>query len=120
MAIEHCGDDTVLVVPADGGRLTSGAILDLLAESAGRGVATVAVPVARLDPAFFDLASGVAGELVQRLANYRIRLAVVGELPARALESRAFAAFVREGNRRTTTLFAPSFDDLCRRLEGNP
>lgn len=116
MVNELDGNDALLIVPAGDGHLTSGEILDLLAEAAGRDVTVLAVPVQRLDPAFFDLASGVAGELVQRLANYRIQLAVVGELPAGALGSRSFTAFVREGNRRATTLFAPSVEDLRRQL----
>ena len=35
---------------------------------------------ADLPEEFFDLSTGVAGEVLQRLANYRIRLAVVASL----------------------------------------
>lgn len=31
----------------------------------------------QLGPAFFDLATGLAGELFQRFTNYRVRLAIV-------------------------------------------
>jgi hypothetical protein len=53
------------------------------------------IPVAELDPAFFDLSSGVAGDIVQALANYRLTATIVGELPP---HSPHFAAFAREGN----------------------
>jgi hypothetical protein len=70
----------------------------------------------RLDPEFFDLRSGVAGEIVQRCANYRLRLAVVGELPAAARASRAFSAFALEGNRGDGPWFVMTLDELAERL----
>ncbi|MBE2316039.1 DUF4180 domain-containing protein [Solirubrobacter sp. CPCC 204708] len=51
------------------------------------------IPVSELDPAFFDLSSGVAGEIVQALANYRLTATIVGELPP---HSTHFADFARE------------------------
>jgi GNAT superfamily N-acetyltransferase len=49
-----------------------------------------------LPAAFFELSTGLAGELVQKLANYRIRMAcVVPDLPARPARFREFA---REAN----------------------
>ncbi len=51
------------------------------------------IAVEELDPAFFDLSSGVAGDIVQALANYRLTVTVVGELPA---HSEHFADFARE------------------------
>jgi hypothetical protein len=37
----------------------------------------VLLDVANLPPGFFDLATGEAGEILQKLRNYRLRLAVV-------------------------------------------
>ena len=51
------------------------------------------IPVDELDPAFFDLSTGVAGDIVQKLANYRMGAVIVGELPA---HSTHFADFARE------------------------
>ncbi len=103
----------VLVVPADGepiGRVKVGA---LIGEAWTAGAETVAVPVARLDPAFFDLRTGVAGEIVQAFVNYRIRLVVLGPLPDIARSSAAFSAFVREANRGTELRFIDSLDHLA-------
>ncbi len=36
-----------------------------------------------LDPEFFVLRSGVAGAFVQKLVQYRLRLAIVGDITAR-------------------------------------
>ncbi len=47
---------------------------------------------------FFDLSSGEAGTILQKLYNYRIRLAVV-EAPGGDPHSGAFQALMREENR---------------------
>jgi hypothetical protein len=47
-----------------------------------------------LSPAFFDLSSGVAGDLVQKLTNYAIRTAAV--VPDPSLHSAPFREFARE------------------------
>ena len=73
----------------------------------------IAVPVARLDPAFFDLRSGVAGEFVQKFVNYGQRLAIVGEIPA---PSDALRDFVRECNRGRQVWFVADADELAERL----
>jgi hypothetical protein len=41
------------------------------------GASAALLYAANLTPAFFDLSSGEAGEILQKLRNYRIRLAVV-------------------------------------------
>jgi hypothetical protein len=50
-----------------------------------------------LPPEFFDLRTGVAGELVQRLVNYRLRMAVV--VPDPGVHSASFQDFAREASR---------------------
>lgn len=58
-----------------------------------------------LPPAFFDLSSGVAGEVLQKLTNYGLRVAVV--CPEEAEWSQPFRQFAAESRRgRTFALFA--------------
>ena len=106
----------LLRLPADGPPLTPAAARDAIGEALGCGADTVVVPVGRLDPSFLDLASGVAGDIVQAFATYEMRLVVVGELPSDALDSRSFMAFAREANRGTQTWFLRSDDELDTRL----
>ena len=68
--------------------------------------------------AFFDLRTGVAGDILQVSATYRTRLAIVGELPEPARSSAAFAALIRESNAGTHQWFVASLDALRERLEG--
>ena len=46
---------------------------------------------------FFDLSTGVAGELLHKLTTYRIRLA--GVVPDPSVHSAPFQDFLREANR---------------------
>ena len=91
-------------------------ILDLIAEAPLQHVDAIVVPVARLDPAFFRLRSGLAGEFVQKIVNYRRRLAVIGDISAFTAASTAFADFVRESNRGRNVFFVPDLDALAARL----
>ena len=52
---------------------------------------------AAIAPEFFDLSTGVAGELLHRLGVYGIRLAAV--VPDVSAHSKAFQEFVLETNR---------------------
>ena len=103
-------DDDILVWDGPPVDATTG--VDLIAAALETGATTVAVPVERLDPAFFDLRSGVAGELVQKAVNYGLGFAIVGLLPESATASSSFMAFVREANRGTQIRFVDSVEAL--------
>jgi hypothetical protein len=51
-----------------------------LSQTASHGVC---LEEADFDPEFFDLRSGIAGEIFQKCANYRLRLAIVLREPAK-------------------------------------
>jgi len=64
---------------------------------------------------FFDLSTGVAGELLGKTAIYRLRLAcVVSELSAYSAQ---FQAFVREANRGNEIGFFPTRKEAITWLE---
>jgi hypothetical protein len=56
-----------------------------------------------LPAAFFDLSSGVAGELAQKLVNYGLRTAAV--VPKLGRHSPRFQDFAREANRGSRLRF---------------
>ena len=64
------------------------------------------------------LRSGVAGELVQTCANYKIRLALVGDISDHIAASQALDAFVRESNRGRHVWFVSDEAELRTRLGG--
>ena len=111
------GGTGVLVVEAGDAIVDGRAARDLAAEASAAGASMVAVPADRLEPGFFDLRSGVAGDILQLTATYRFRLAIVGELPEPAASSNAFAALVRESNAGSQHWFVTSLAALRERLE---
>ncbi len=90
--------------------------LDLIGEALGAGADLIAIPTRRLAPAFFSLKSGLAGAMLQKITNYRLGLAVVGEVPADALQSQPLRDFIVESNRRGQVLFVADLAELEARL----
>jgi len=89
---------------------------DVIQETFGTGIELAVVPVGRLDPDFFVLRTGVAGVFVQKLVQYRLRLAVVGDISARVAASDAVRDWVREVNRGRDILFVRDMAALEARL----
>ncbi len=119
MTIERWGGTTVLVVEDSGPVVAGAGARDLLGDAFAAGATLVAIPVERLAPAFFDLRTGLAGDILQVSAVYRMRLAVIGTPPEPAASSRAFAALVRESNAGRQHWFLPTPEALRLRLESD-
>lgn len=89
----------VLHLDAEGDPIsTSDDAADLVGSAWSHRATMVAVPVARLDPNFFNLRSGIAGEIAQKLVDYRLRLAVIGDLSAQLQKNSALRDWVQESN----------------------
>ncbi|MEQ8858767.1 MAG: DUF4180 domain-containing protein [Pseudomonadales bacterium] len=107
----------VLVCDAEGSMLGSPAdAVDLIGAAGALGAELVLVPLTRLDPAFFELANRSAGEFLQKLVNYGLRLAVVGDVGPYVEHSKALADFVRESNRGRQIWFVRDAAELEGRL----
>lgn len=63
---------------------------------------------------FFDLRSGLAGEILQKVSNYSRRLSIVGDYSRYA--SRSLNDFMYESNKGNTVMFVDSLDEALRRL----
>jgi hypothetical protein len=110
--IEH-NNHRLLVLNSEGpilGRTQD--LLDLIQEAFAQKALVLVVPVSRLDPAFFELRTGLAGEFVQKVVNYQLKLVVVGDISAHVAASDALRDFVREANRGQTIFFVSQLEDL--------
>jgi hypothetical protein len=87
-------------------------ILDLFAEIGTKECNRIIIDEANLHPDFFSLKTGLAGEILQKFSNYRIRLAVTGDFSR--YKSRAFQDFIRESNKTGQVCFV---SDLSLALE---
>ncbi|GAA4660358.1 DUF4180 domain-containing protein [Streptomyces youssoufiensis] len=105
--------------PADGARLaTEQDALDLVGNASYQGARWVVIPADRLDPAFYELRTRLAGDIVQKFVNYRVGLAVIGDISAHTAASSSLRDFVRECNRGRQTWFVADEDELRERLAG--
>ncbi|GLZ47232.1 hypothetical protein Acsp06_34170 [Actinomycetospora sp. NBRC 106375] len=106
----------VLVLPEQGPVIADeqGA-LDVIGQAFGEEAELVAIPLARLDPAFTHLASGVAGAIVQKFVNYRMRLVVVGPVEDPSVPLRDW---MREANAGRELWFVADLAELDTRLSG--
>ena len=90
--------------------------LDLLGESWQSRADLLVVPASRLDGRFFDLSTGLAGAVLQKFVNYRMQVAIVGDIAEYLAASNALRAFVIESNRGRQVWFLDDVDQLADRL----
>lgn len=90
--------------------------VDLIGELFGLEVETIAIPTSRLGPGFLDLRTRIAGEIIQKLVNYRYRPTIVGDISKALAGSKALQDFVRESNRGTMVWFVADLAALEARL----
>jgi hypothetical protein len=92
--LEFSVNDAEVSAPSD-----SSALISLAIE---HQAALVILPASELNGAFFQLKTGVAGDLIQKFVNYRLRLAIIGDVAAYDEQSAALRAFISESNRGRT------------------
>jgi hypothetical protein len=93
---------------------SSGDMLDILGDIGYQGCSRLIIHSSDLSPLFFDLRSGLAGEILQKFSNYRMRLAIVGDFSH--LDSKSWRDFIRESNRGKAVSFVNSFDEAISAL----
>jgi hypothetical protein len=104
--IEELRGQRIAVCPADGPLLRTGRdATDLIGETRSVDATILAVPMARLDPEFFRLRTGIAGEFVQKFVNYGVHLVVLGKTSELASQSKALHDFIYESNQRDSVWF---------------
>lgn len=90
-------------------------ILHLMAEARLNDSGRMIIHDKSLHPDFFDLKTRVAGEILQKFSNYRMRLAIVGNFSG--FTSKSLRDFMRESNNRGIICFVDSLDEALSRLD---
>lgn len=65
------------------------------------------------EPDFFDLSTKKLGEVLQKFANYQVKIAIIGEFneyPSKVLQN-----FIHESNKTGDVLFLPTVDMVLQR-----
>ena len=78
---------------------TSDDVNDVIGSAWGEQISLIALPVARLDPEFFRLRSQLAGDVLQKFVNYRMPVAIIGDISGYVAASEALRDFIWESNR---------------------
>ncbi|TNE81343.1 MAG: DUF4180 domain-containing protein [Bacteroidetes bacterium] len=105
--IAELNSDQVLINTAEDGT-------DLVGNMYFQGLDKVILHQKNISPAFFELQNGLAGEVLQKFTNYRIRLVIVGQFTH--LESRSLRDFILESNQGNQVNFVSSLQDAISRL----
>lgn len=92
--------------PQPAGTFDPAAIVRACVES---GAPALLLDEGALPPEFFDLSTRLAGDLVQRVTLYHIRMA--GVVPAPSVHSRPFQDFAREAGHGGPFRFFPSREE---------
>ena len=84
--------------------------LNLVADIYYQGFDAIILHEATITPAFFDLKTGIAGEILQKFSNYRMRLAIVGDFAT--YQSKSFNDFFERSKNRQINFVGSQSDSL--------
>ncbi|WP_199560810.1 DUF4180 domain-containing protein [Mucilaginibacter hurinus] len=88
--------------------------LDLLANLYYQGFDSIIINQLHITPLFFELSNGMAGEILQKFSNYRVRLVVTGEFEN--VTSKSLKDFVYESNKGRHINFLGTTADALQAL----
>ena len=89
-------------------------VLDLLMNARYQGALGLILSEANLSPDFFELESGMAGEILQKFSTYDMRLAIVGDF--NKVSRRSLRDFIYESNKIGRINFVGSLDEAIDAL----
>lgn len=89
-------------------------LLDILADAGYNGSTGLILHSSTLSKDFFDLRTGLAGEILQKFSNYRMKLAIIGDFAD--IKSKSLRDFIRESNTRGTINFVASPAEAIEKL----
>jgi hypothetical protein len=90
-------------------------MLDIMADAGYNGSDRLIIHSASLHADFFDLKTRLAGEILQKFSNYRMKLAIVGDFSG--YKSKSLQDFIRESNRTGIIRFEGTLAEALKTLE---
>lgn len=90
--------------------------LEIIANCNYQGAENVIVQEQHLDKIFFDLKTGIAGDILQKFSNYRSKLAIVGDFTQ--YESKSLRDFIYESNKAGRINFVATEQEAIEKLLG--
>jgi len=90
-------------------------VLDIFGDLMAQDCERIIIYERNLHADFFDLKTRLAGEILQKFSNYRVKLAIVGDFSK--YQSRSLQDFIFESNKSNYVFFTDSFSSAVKRLE---
>ncbi|MES2381452.1 MAG: DUF4180 domain-containing protein [Bacteroidota bacterium] len=103
---EVISTDTIIKRAEDG--------LDLLGNLYYQDFDKIIIHQHNITPDFFDLKTGIAGDILQKFSNYRVRLAIVGNFTH--YTSKSINDFIFESNKAGQISFVNSTEEAINKL----
>lgn len=107
LQVAELSSDKVLIQTAEDGA-------QVLAELYYQGFDLIMIRAEQLAPSFFDLKSGLAGEVLQKCSNWRIRLTIIGDFSSH--DSNSLHNFIFESNKGKLVNFVGSPDEAFAKI----
>src|SRR5688572_4001511 len=92
------------------------AALDTMAECGYQDAFKIIIRKENINPEFFNLKSGLAGDILQKFSNYNTQLAIVGDFSD---ASPSLADFIFESNKSSRVNFVSSIETAIEKLLKN-
>jgi len=90
-------------------------ILDVMANAGYQGASTQAVHSEDITPNFFQLKTGIAGEILQKYSNYNNKLAIIGNFTN--IRSKSLNDFIYESNNNRQVIFVSDIEEALRMFQ---
>jgi hypothetical protein len=90
-------------------------ILDLMGDAVSENCNRMIIREENLNPDFFKLHTGLAGEILQKFSNYNFKLAIIGDF--NKYKSKNLQDFIRESNKGNMVFFVSSFEEALIKLQ---
>ena len=102
--------DTLVIKTSEDG-------LDLLGNLYYQDFDKIVIQEKNITPDFFDFKNGMAGEILQKFSNYRVRLAIVGDFTP--YSSKSIKDFIYESNKKGQINFVNTTTEALSLLSNN-
>jgi hypothetical protein len=89
--------------------------LEIMADIGFTGCNRMVIHEKNLHQDFFNLRTGLAGEILQKISNYRMKLAIIGDFTN--IKSKSLQDFIRESNRGNMIFFVENIDTALLKLK---
>jgi len=88
--------------------------LDIMANCRYQGADGIIIHEQNITPGFFDLKTGIAGEVLQKFSTYQVKLAIVGDFSK--YTGKSLRDFIYESNKTGRINFVSSVDQAKEAL----